>query len=122
MTDPVQYLSFEGTLTRNAEMRQVVCDKLGHLRPAVLLYMSTTVGKRPLIARHFFTDALAAEAYAKSLRKGAVVTAHIPLTELHLSGTADFVEVQAPAPDPPPKAKAADQPNPVNAQEPELQF
>ena len=116
----LDYLSFEGTLTRNAEMRQVVCDKLGHLRPAVCLHLATTTGKRPVHAQHFFADAITAQAFAKGLRKGAVVTVHIAIPELHLSGVADFVEVQTPAPDAPVKPVAP--PAPANAQEPELQF
>lgn len=112
MSTPAQYLEFEGALTRNAEMRQLICDKQGHLRPCVCLHLLTTVGHRPLHVKKYFADALAAEAYAKTLRKGAIVTVHLPLCELHLSGTADFVELQTPAPE----AK------PVQVQEPELQF
>jgi uncharacterized protein (UPF0254 family) len=115
------YLSFEGTLTRNAEMRQVMCDKRGQLRAAVCLHMSTTVGKRPVHAQHFFPDAIAAQAYAKGLRKGAVVVVHIAIPELHLSGVADFVEVQTPAPELAIKSAAALSAS-VNAQEPELLF
>jgi len=100
------YMSFEGTLTRHAEMRQVPCDKLGTMRPAVCLHLLTST-KRPVHAQYFFADALAAQAYAKGLKKGAVVTVHIATAALHMSGVADFVEVQTP---------------PVNAQEPELQF
>lgn len=97
---PASHMSFDGTLTRAAEMRQVLCDKpgphQGQLRAAVCLHLLTST-KRAVHTQYFFNDALAAQAYAKALKKGALLTVHIPIEALHLSGVADFVEVHAPA-------------------------
>ena len=112
------HISYTGTLTENAHCRQVMCDKRGHMRPAVCMLVRIQANLKPMRVKQFCADSLAAEAYAKTMRKGTEITVHVPLTELQISGTADFVEVQTPAPD----AVATPKVAPVNSQEPEFQF
>lgn len=115
MTDAVHH-TYNGTLTEHAHVRQTPCDKLGHMRPAVCLRVQVQPHLKPVNVMHFCANTFAADALAKTLRKGAIVTVHIAVTELQLSGTADFLQMQAPAP-------AQHKPpitTPVNANEPEL--
>ena len=116
MSAPAVHHSYQGKLTENAHVRQAPCDKLGHMRPVVCLRVQVQPHLKPINVTRFCADTFAADAYAKTLRKGAIVTVHINVTELQLSGTADFVELQSPAPE------ATRPDKPANAQEPELQF
>lgn len=113
------HISYTGTLTENAHMRQVMCDKRGHMRPAVCMLVRVRDSLKPLHIKQFCADGTAAEALAKTYRKGTVIEVHVPLSELQISGFADFIEVQTPAPDKPVAAPKAAVPNP---KEPEFTF
>lgn len=117
------HLSFTGTLVRHADRRVLPCDATGNNRQAVCMQITIdtpTMGQRPLHVTRFFDDYAQAEAACKQWRKGAVITVHLPACSMRLAGTADFIELQAPAPEPvKPCAKPTPTP-PINHTEPEL--
>ena len=117
-TPALSHLSFTGTLMQNAHVRQVMCDKHGHTRAAVCMLVKVRPDRQPMHIKQFCKDGSAADARAKTLRKGAVIELHVPVAELHISANADFIEVQTPAPEPAAKPVAVD----TNPQEPELNF
>lgn len=118
MTSPVEFLEFDGTLTQAAEMRQVICDTQGHLRPAVCMDLRTNQGNGHIRARQFFNDPLQAQAHAKTLKKGMHITVRMPVVSITLSGNAEQSTVHAPAPG----TESPPTPTSQSAAEPELQF
>ena len=117
-TPALSHLSFTGTLMQNAHVRQVMCDKRGHMRPAVCMLVKVHADRPPMHVKQFCKDGSAADVCAKTLRKGAVIELHAPINEIHMSANADFIEVQTPAPEPAAKPVSVD----TNPQEPELNF
>ena len=92
-----QHISYIGKLLEHAQVRNSICGKRGNMQPTVCLTLQDIDQANPIYIKRFCADHKAAEALAKTLRKGAVVTCYALPADVHISATVDCIEVQAPA-------------------------